>query len=103
MGDVSFSVDPDQLDLLNRQLQAIESGMSMTGDTLAAYGQLELGPSADVWNALHRFHDDWSNGRYLIRDNIGRLVKLLTQAAADYRATDEQIAQAATPQPGPAA
>ncbi len=103
MGDVSFSVDPDQLDLLNSQLQAIESGMSMTGDTLAAYGQLELGPNADVWNALRWFHDDWSNGLFLIRENIGRLVKLLTQAAADYRATDQQIAQEATPQTGPAA
>jgi hypothetical protein len=103
MGDVSFSVDPDQLDLLTRQLQATGSGMSTTADTLAAYGQLELGPDADVWNALQRFHDDWSNGLFMIKDNIGRLVKLLTQAAADYRATDGQIAQAATPQTGPAA
>jgi len=102
MADVFFSVDPDQLDLLHQQLIAVEYGMESSGSTLAAYRPLEIGPNADVWNALQHFSDDWSNGLFMIKDNIGRLLKLLAQAAESYRGTDEQIAQAAAPQEGPA-
>jgi hypothetical protein len=101
MGHVSFSVDPDQLDLLSGQLQTIESGMQNSGNMVAVCDPHELGPNVDVWNALQHFQDDWSNGLFMITDNIARLLKLLAQAAESYRGTDEQIAQAATPQTRP--
>jgi hypothetical protein len=100
MADVSFSVDPDGLDRLHGQLSAIESGMQNIGNDAACYDPLDLGPNADVWNALQQFHNDWSNGMSMIKHNIGQLLKLLGQAADDYRGTEDQISQSATPQSG---
>jgi hypothetical protein len=100
MTDVSFSVDPDGLDRLRAQLGAIESGMQDSGTMAGAYDPLDLGPNEDVWNALQAFHNDWSNGLSMIKHNIGQLLGLLARAAEDYRGTDDQIAQTATPQPG---
>ena len=103
MTDASFSVDPDQLDLLRSQLLAVESGMGGSGSMASVYDPMELGPDAAVWTALQNFSADWSNGLFMIKDNIGRLLKLLAEAAESYRGTDEQIAQSATPQAGPVA
>jgi hypothetical protein len=102
MADVFFSVDPDGLDTLRGQLSSIESGMRDIDHVVSAYGPLDLGPNPDVWNALQSFHGDWSNGLAIITRNVAALVGLLAKAAEDYRGTEDQIAQAATPQAGPA-
>lgn len=102
MTDVSFTVDPDGLDGLRGRLSAIESGMRGIGGTAAAYEPLDLGPNAAVWEALQNFHSDWSNGLAMITRNVQALLGLLSRAAEDYRGTEGQIAQAATPQAGPA-
>jgi hypothetical protein len=102
MTDVCFSVDPDGLDRLRGQLGAIESGMQNSGSEAAACEPLDLGPTPELWNTLQDFHNDWSNGLAMISHNMQRLLGSLAGAAQDYRGTDDQIAQAATPQPGTA-
>ena len=102
MADVRFSVEPDGLDALRAQRSAIESGMRDIGHVVSAYGPLDLGPNPDVWNALQSFHTDWSDGLAVITRNVAALVGLLARAAGDYRGTEDQIAQAAVPQTGPA-
>jgi hypothetical protein len=102
MTDVCFSVDPDGLDQLRGQLSAIESGMQNIGTVAAGYEALDLGPTPDLWNTLQSFHSDWSNGLAMISHNVQQLLGSLAGAAQDYRGTDDQIAQAATPQPGTA-
>jgi hypothetical protein len=102
MADVCFSVDPDGLDTLRARLSAIESGMRDIGQVVSGYGPLDLGPNPDVWNALQSFHGDWSDGLAVITRNVAALAGLLAKAAGDYRGTEDQIAQAAAPQTGPA-
>ena len=102
MSDVCFSVDPDGLDALRGHLTAIESGMQEIGNTAGSCEPLDLGPNLDVWNTLQSFHNDWSNGLSMISHNVEALLDLLAKAAEDYRGTDVQIAQAATPQTGTA-
>jgi hypothetical protein len=100
MGDVFFSVDPDGLDRLQAQLGALRETMQNSGNVAVSFEPLDLGPDQNVWNALQGFHDNWSNGLAMIGHNISALVGLLAKAAADYRGTDEQIAQAAQPTQG---
>jgi len=102
VADVWFTVNPDGLDALRGQLTAIHSGMQNVGNEAGSYDPLDLGPNADVWNALQDFHNDWSNGLAMIGRNLGALLRLLADAAAGYRQTDDQIAQSAGPSPGAA-
>jgi uncharacterized protein YukE len=99
MPDVFFTVDPDGLEALRSQLEHIQSGMRDTGNAVDAYSPLDLGPDNAVWNALQAFQVGWSSGLAKIGQNLTALETLLGKAAADYRDTDRQIAQAAT-QPG---
>ena len=96
MTEVSFTVDPEDLDALRSRLSAIESRMQGMGQTASSYSWQELGSNPDVYEALQNFSSNWSNGLALISHNIQALAKLLTNAAGDYRGTDDQIAQAAT-------
>jgi hypothetical protein len=96
MTEVSFTVDPENLDALRGRLGAIESCMQGMGRTDSTYPWQELGSSPDVYEALQNFSSNWSNGLALISHNIQALTKLLTSAAGDYRGTDDQIAQAVT-------
>lgn len=100
MGDVFFSVDPDGLDRLQAQLSTLRETMQNSANVAVSFEPLDLGPDQNVWNALQGFHDNWSNGLAMIGHNISALVGLLAKAAADYRGTDEQIAQAAQPTQG---
>lgn len=102
MTEVSFTVDPEGLDTLRGQLNAIESRMQGIGGTVDSYPWQELGPNANVHNALQSFSSDWSNGLAMISHNIQALTELLANAAGDYRGTDNQIAQAAVPPAGAA-
>jgi hypothetical protein len=89
MPDVSFTVDPDGLEALRTQLEHIQSDMQDIGNAVDGYSPLDIGPD----NA------GWSSGLAKIGQNLTALETLLGKAAADYRGTDQQIAQAAT-QPG---
>lgn len=100
MSDVFFSVDPDALDGLRARLGALQEDMRSAGNIADSCAPLDLGPNQDVWNALQAFRGNWSNGLAMIGHNIDALVGLLAKAAADYRSTDEQIAQAAQPASG---
>ncbi len=95
MTEVSFTVDPEGLDTLRSRLGAIESCMQSMGQTVSSYPWQDLGSSPDVYEALQNFSSNWSNGLALISHNVQALTKLLTNAAGDYRGTDDQIAQAA--------
>jgi hypothetical protein len=99
MPDVFFTVDPDGLAALRSQLAHIQSGMQDIGNAVESYDPLDFGPDHAVWNALQTFQAGWSNGLAKIGRNLTALENLLEKAAADYRGTDQQIAQAAT-QPG---
>ena len=99
MADVFFTVDPDGLEALKSQLEHIQSGMQDIGNAVDTYNPLDFGPDDAVWNALRAFQADWSGGLAKIGRNLTELETLLGQAAADYRGTDQQIAQTAT-QPG---
>ena len=100
MPDVFFTVDPDGLEALRSQLEHIQNGMQDAGNVVDSYSPLDFGPDDAVWNALQTFQVAWSSGLAKIRQNLSALEALLDKAAADYRGTDQQIAQAAT-QPGP--
>ena len=99
MPDVFFTVDPDGLEALKGRLEHIQSGMQDIGNAVDSYNPLDLGPDNAVWNALQAFQAGWSSGLAKIGRNLTGLQTLLDKAAADYRGTDQQIAQAAT-QPG---
>jgi uncharacterized protein YukE len=99
MPDVFFTVDPDGLEALRSQLAHIQGGMQDLGNAVDAYSPLDLGPDNAVWNALQAFQGDWSSSLAKIGQNLTALESLLDKAAADYRGTDQQIAQTAT-QPG---
>jgi hypothetical protein len=94
MPDVFFTVDPDGLDSLRSQLDRIASGLQDIGPASGSYDPLELGPDPAVWDALQDFDASWSDGIGTIRKNLAALEGLLGTAAADYRGTDQQIAQA---------
>ena len=96
MPDVFFSVDPDGLDALRGQLDGIGAGLQEMGQVAGSYDPLELGPDPAVWDALQHFDGSWSDGITTIRQNLAALEGLLGKAAADYRGTDQQIAQTAT-------
>ncbi len=101
MPDVIFTVDPDGLDSLRSQLDRIGTGLQEIGQVAGSYEPLELGPDPAVWDALQKFDASWSDGIATIRRSLTALESLLGTAAADYRGTDQQIAQSAT-QPGTA-
>jgi hypothetical protein len=94
MPDVFFTVDPDGLDSLRSQLDRIGAGLQEIGQVAGSYEPLELGPDPAVWDALQNFDAGWSDGIAMIRRNLTALEGLLGTAAADYRGTDQQIAQA---------
>lgn len=96
MPDVFFTVDPDGLDSLRSQLDRIGTGLQEIGQVAGSYHPLELGPDPAVWDALQKFDASWSDGIAAIRRNLTALEGLLGKAAADYRGTDQQIAQAST-------
>jgi Excreted virulence factor EspC, type VII ESX diderm len=95
MPDVFFTVDPDGLDSLRSQLDRIGTGLQEIGQVAGSYHPLELGPDPAVWDALQKFDASWSAGVATIRRNLTALEGLLGTAAADYRGTDQQIAQTA--------
>ena len=99
MPDVFFTVDPDGLEALRSQLEHIQNGMQDIGNAVDSYNPLDFGPDDAVWNALQTFQANWSSGLARIGRNLAALETLLDKAAADYRGTDQQIAQTAT-QPG---
>jgi hypothetical protein len=96
MPDVFFTVDPDGLDSLRSQLNRIGTDLQEIGQVAGSYRPLELGPDPAVWDALQHFDASWSDGIAAIRRNLTALEGLLGKAAADYRGTDRQIAQAST-------
>lgn len=96
MPDVFFTVDPDGLDSLRSQLDRIGTGLQGIGQVAGSYDPLELGPDPAVWDALQNFDASWSDGIAVIRKNLTGLEGLLGTAAADYRGTDQQIAQASS-------
>jgi hypothetical protein len=95
MPDVFFTVDPDGLDSLRGQLDRIGVGLQEIGQVAGSYDPLDLGPDPAVWDALQHFDGSWSDGITMIRNNLAALEGLLGKAAADYRGTDQQIAQTA--------
>jgi hypothetical protein len=101
MTETSFTVDPDGLDNLRGQLSAIQATMQDIGSITGCYSPADLGTTPQVWNALQSFNSNWSDGISKIGNNVAALVVLLAKAAADYRGTDEQIAQAAAPPSAP--
>ena len=68
--------------------------MRAAGDLVGSYQPLDLGPNPDVRDALTAFQDESSTAVATIRANLDTLQNLLAQAAAGYRATDSQAAQA---------
>ena len=101
MPDAFFTVDPDRLDSLRQQLGRVTGGLQDIGPVAGSHDPLELGPDPAVWDALRNFEGSWSDGLAMIRRNLTALESLLGTAAADYRDTDQQIAQAATHPGGP--
>jgi hypothetical protein len=102
MPDVFFTVDPDGLDRMRAELDHIGTSMQDIGRVAGSYDPLDLGPDPSVWNALQQFDGDWSDGMRTIGQNLTALEGLLSKAAAHYRGTDAQLAQAAA-QSGPPA
>jgi Excreted virulence factor EspC, type VII ESX diderm len=90
--DISFRVNPDELDVLRRQLDDVVAGMNAAGNSCTGYQAADLGPTAAVWNSLERFHGDWSDGVAKIKQNVAGLAARLSEAARAYRELDGRIA-----------
>jgi hypothetical protein len=91
-----FTVDPQSLEALAGRLSGVESQMSRIGDVAAEVSPTQLG-SADVFNALQDFHNDWSQGLDKISGNIGGVRARLSAAAQHYGETESGIVRAASP------
>jgi hypothetical protein len=96
MPDVLFTVDPEDLDSLRARLDHIRAGIRDIRKVAESCDPLDLGPDRAVWAALQEFDAEWSSGVDRIGQNVTALEDLLSKAAADYRSTDQQVAQAAT-------
>ena len=96
MGDgVSFWVDLDFLASLHDQLNSIHGQLQATTSTTSEYGGLLGDPR--LADGLSDFFGDWSNYWSQLEGNLGAVLGWLAQAQQAYSATDQSVAQAASP------
>lgn len=88
------------LDELSAQLASIARRIDDTQNAFLA-ATFDLG-SLNIEAALESFERTWDVGRRRIHDDIDALGTMLSDSVSTYEQTDQQIAQALTPDPSAA-
>ncbi len=95
-----LQADLHGLSELSTQLGSIAKKIDDTQNAFIA-ASFDIG-SMDVEGALESFERTWDVGRKRIHDDIDALGTMLGDSVTTYEQTDQQIAQALAPEPGPA-